>query len=165
MKPKVILVIILLSSLTSGCRQPDGATPTPDEEAANRIFDIGNGLQQVARGEAGAKEGLVQDFQVFVDPHTQAAQSAAQGFATRLGDAVLSASLTEQSAQQLAHTIWVVAAATELSEKQTRALQDELRSQLTLAGISQDKVDAVVAEVPTVQRAVTTRPRRWYEVL
>jgi len=78
---------------------------------------------------------------------------------------VASSKLTEQSAQQLARTSWTLVGATEMSERQIRALQAELRSQLASVGIPQDRVDAVVAEVPTVQRAVSTRPRRWYEVL
>jgi len=88
-----------------------------------------------------------------------------EGFAGRFADAVASAKLTEQSAQQLARTSWTLVGATEMSERQIRALQAELRSQLASVGIPQDRVDAVVAEVPTVQRAVSTRPRRWYEVL
>ena len=160
----VLLAIILAASLTGACRQPDGSIPALDEDSSNRVGDLGNDLQAIARGEASAHKDLADGLAAEVEGSGERL-AVVQEFAGRLADAVASAKLTEQSAQQLAHTSWTLMRATELSERQTRALQAELRSQLSAIGVSADLADAVVADVPPVQRAVTTRPRRWYEVL
>jgi len=163
-KPRVLRVVILIAVLTGACRQPDGAMPMPDEDVSNSIGDLGRDMQAIARGETTAKKDFADDLWGLADEDT-AQQPAVLQFAERFADALASASLTEQSAQQLAHTSWLLVGATELSERQIREMQGELRSQLTSTGIPQDRVDAIVAEVPTLQRAVTTRPRRWYEIL
>jgi hypothetical protein len=164
-KTTALLAILVLAVLSGGCRQPDGVTPPLDEQGMNRISDLSRDLQSVARGEAGAPKDFADDLLVFVDEHSPETRTVVEGFAGRLAEAVASASLSEPAAEQLAHTSWMVVGATEMSDRQIRSLQAEFRSQLTAVGIPQDRADAVVAEVPTVQRAVTTRPRRWYEVL
>jgi type IV pilus biogenesis protein CpaD/CtpE len=163
-KSSAILILVLVASLTAGCRQPDGPIPSPDEENANRIGDIGRDLEAVARGESGATQGLADDLAVFADDHSEDEKEVVRAFARRLGDAVVNAKLTEQTAQQIAQTSWRLVGVTELSDRQVRALQDELRGQLVAVGVSESQADVVIAEMPAVQRAVTTRPRRWYEI-
>jgi len=164
-KPPVILALVLVVALTAACRQPDGSLPPLDEQDTNRISDLAHDLQAIAGGDVSAHKDFAQDLVVFVDPHAQEAQTTVLGFAGRLAEAVASAKLTEQSAQQLAHTTWSLVGATEMSDRQIRAMQVELRTQLSASGVGQERVDAIAAEIPTVQRAVTTRPRRWFEVL
>ncbi len=164
-KPPLALLVILVATLAGACRQPDGVTPVLDAENADRIRDLGRDLALVATGDASAHQDFADDLVVFVDPHAPGVQTAVHDFALHLAGAVALAKLTDQAAQQIARTSWVVIGSTEQSDRQIRAVQAELRSQLAAVGIPQDRVDAVVAEVPTVQRAVTTRPRRWYEVL
>lgn len=165
MKIRALFVLVLLATLSTACRQPDGVTPTLDAQNANRIVDLSRDLGAIASGDAGAQKDFVDDLVVFVDSHATEAQGVVQGFAGRLAAAVSSATMTDPAAEQLARTSWMVVGITDLSDRQLRTLQGDLRSQLMVLGIPQDRVDAVVAEVPTVQRAVTTRPRRWYEVL
>ena len=162
-KTTAFLTILVLAVLSGGCRQPDGVTPPLDEQGMNRISDLSRDLQSIARGDAGAPRDFADDLLVLVD--SSDARPAVEGFAGRLAEAVASATLAAPAADQLAHTCWMVVGATEMSDRQIRSLQAELRSQLAAAGIPQDRADAVVADVPMVQRAVTTRPRRWYEVL
>lgn len=150
--------------MSSACRQPDGPIPSPDEENANRISDMGRDLQAVARGESDAKGAFAEDLAVFADDHDTEAIQTVKGFGGRLADAIGSARLSDDSAQQISRLCWQIVGATELSDRQVKALQGELRMQLASVGVSQDRADAVVAEMPNVQRAVTTRPRRWYEV-
>ena len=165
MKLPVIFALVLVAALTAACRQPDGSLPPLDEQDTNRISDLAHDLQAIAGGDASAHKDFAQDLVVFVDPHAPEAQATVLDFAGQLAAVVASAKLTEQSAQQLAHSTWSVVGATEMSDRQIRAMQEELRTQLSANGVAQERVDAVVAEVPTVQRAVTTRPRRWFEVL
>jgi hypothetical protein len=139
--------------------------PTLDADRANRVGDLANDLLAVARGEEVARKDLADDLAAETDTSAAQPQEAARKFGRQLAEAVASVTLIEQSAQQLALTSWTLVAATELSDRQIRALQAELRSQLSSVGVPPDRADAVVAEVPAVQRAVTTRPRRWYEVL
>jgi predicted NBD/HSP70 family sugar kinase len=164
-KPLTVAAAIAVTLLSASCRQPDGATPTLDAQSSNRIYDLSRDLGAIAGGDATAQRDLVDDLSVLAEEDDAQAQAVVRAFAERLAAAVGSARLTDQSAQQLAQTSWTVVGVTDLSDRQVRALQGELRMQLASAGIPQDVVDTVVADVPTVQRAVTTRPRRWYEVL
>ena len=165
MKLFAVAAALAVTLLCASCRQPDGATPTLDAQNSNRIYDLSRDLGAIAGGDATAQRDLVEDLSVLAEENNTEAQAVVRSFGERLAAAVVSARLTDQSAQQLAHTSWTVVGVTDLSDRQVRALQGELRTQLASAGIPQDVVDTVVADVPTVQRAVTTRPRRWYEVL
>jgi hypothetical protein len=160
----MLLAIVLVAAFATACRQPDGTVPALDDQTTNRISDLGRDLQAVARGESDAKKAFADDLAVFADEDEPETLDAVRGFAVRLGDALVSAKLNDQSAEQIAQTSWKLVGATELSDRQVKGLQGELRSQLTSVGTPQDRADAVVAEMPTVQRAVTTRPRRWFEV-
>lgn len=156
-----VVVVVLVSG---GCRQPDGVVPPIDEETANRIGDAANDLRAAARGEVEAKQGFVDDFLVFIDEDAETGREAVRVFTSRLSEAVVSVPLQEEMAQQIARSCWNLIGVTDLSERQVTALQEELRAQLVSAGLPQDRVDAVIAGMPAVQQAVTTRPRRWYQV-
>lgn len=165
MKIPALRVVVVLVALSGwGCRQPDGVVPAIDEENANRIGDAATDLRRGAHGDVEAQRGFADDLLVFPDEHNSAALDATRGFADRLSEAVVSSSLDEATAEQIARICWNLIGVTELSDRQVKALQDELRGQLVAAGLAQDRVDALVAEMPAVQRAVTTRPRRWYHV-
>ena len=152
-----------LAVSAAGCRQPDGPLPTPKgEEVPNRLADLSRDLMAVARGETQAKQDFADDLRVFA--RTPGGEKVAVEFGLGLGDAVHGAKLTEQSAQQLAHTSWTVVGATELSERQSKALVADLKSQLLALGVPEDKSAAASAQVEAVQKTISTRPRRWYEI-
>ncbi len=158
----VFLLMALVVS-AAGCRQPDGPLPTAKgEEVPNRLGDLSRDLLAVARGETQAKQDFAEDLRVFAK--TPGGEQAAVDFGLGLGDALLGAKMTEQSAQQLAHTSWTVVGATELSERQGKALVADVKSQLLAIGVPEDKSAAASARVETVQKAISTRPRRWYEI-
>ncbi len=156
--------VLFACVLALGCRQADGAIPSLDEEGTNRVADLGRDLRAIARGESDANGGFAAGLSVFVD-EGDSALAAVRAFGVTIESAVAAARFTDESAEQLAKTAWMVVDATELSERQVKDLQRELRGHLIGVGVSEAQADAVVAAVPTVQRAVTTRPRRWYEVL
>jgi hypothetical protein len=159
-----LAVLVALSS--TACRQPDGPLPTAtDEETTNRLYDLSRDLEEVSRGSDAERQGFVDDLLVFADPHRPEALEAVRRFGTQLVDAVPKNKLSLESTQQLVRTCWTLVAATQLSDRQVKQIQEELGPQLTAIGVPQDRVDALLAELPGLQRAISTRPRRWYEVL
>ena len=72
--------------------------------------------------------------------------------------------LAEQTAQRLAHSLWLSVVARELSERQTETLQNDVQSLLMAEGIAEEDAQLVAAQVGEVQGAVAARPRRWYEL-
>ena len=161
-----LLSIALLTTLVSAaaCRQPDGPLPSAgnDAEIPNKLYDMSRDLQSIAGGEEQAKQDWVDDVRVFA--RTSQSESAVVPFARQIADAVAGTKLTEQGSQQLAHSTWTAVAATELSDRQVETLQGELKSHLLAAGVPDDRATAAATEVGTVQKAISTRPRRWYEV-
>jgi hypothetical protein len=136
--------------------------PRAEGEIPNRLGDLSRDLQAIAGGDQQARQDFVDDLKVFT--RAQSASTAVEPFGRRVADAVADAKLNEQAAQQLAHTTWTVVAATELSERQIDALQTELKTNLVTAGVPAERAETVAADVSVVQKTITTRPRRWYEV-
>ncbi|MEQ1759487.1 MAG: hypothetical protein ABL986_14295 [Vicinamibacterales bacterium] len=160
-----IFLLLLLVGLTVvlGCRQPDGLIPTLDEENANRIEDLANDLRATARGEADAGREFVKDYAIFVDPEDTAAVEALGKLGTRLAEAVKMMPLTEKVAHAIARIAWTVVGATELSDRQVQALQQELLAQLDELGVDSFRAKSIADEIPRLQAVVTSRPRRFYE--
>lgn len=147
---------------TTGCRQPDGQPPQLVEDAPNRIQDMSRDLLAVASGEASAPRDYADDLRVFA--LTPAGLDATDTLAARISDAVKGQKLTEQAAQQLAHTGWSIVAGRDFSDRQAKGSQDELKNQLTALGAQPTAIDAAVAAADATHKAVALRPRRWYEL-
>ncbi|MEQ1573140.1 MAG: hypothetical protein ABL993_02730 [Vicinamibacterales bacterium] len=162
----VVLRVLLLALAVSisGCRQADGELPTPQGEVPGRLVDLTRDLMAVARGETQATQDFADDLRVFA--RNPEAEKTVTRFGLQIGDAVAGAGtkLTEQSAQQLAHTSWTVVGATELSDRQVETLRTDVQAQLTALGIPEDRSAALAGQVPEVQKAISTRARRWYEM-
>lgn len=137
--------------------------PPLDVQNANRVDDIGVDLQRIAGGSEESKYELAEDLLVAADVDSEG-RAVVTGFAARLADAVAAAELNDDGAEGVARLAWTLVAATELSDRQVKQLQEDFRAALVTAGVAPDRADALVAELPTVQRTVSTRPRRWYEV-
>jgi hypothetical protein len=82
----------------------------------------------------------------------------------RTADALAGSQLSEQAAQRLTHNLWLSVAARDISERQIESLQNDTHSLLVSVGIPEDRAEQVAVQVGEVQRAVTSRPRRWYEL-
>ena len=159
-----IAVVAALSCCAAGCRQSDGAMPTIQREVTNRLGDLSRDLQSVAGGEEQAKADFADDLRVFA--RSPGGEAAAAAWGLRVAGAVANSNkLTEQAAQQLAHTSWTVVAGTQLSERQAETLKNDLKAQLLALGVAEDQSASLAEQVLDVQKAVTTRARRWYEIL
>ena len=160
---RFLLVIILASvPLLGGCRQSDGDMPVAEGEVPARLSDLTRDLLNVAAHTPTSRQEFIDDLAVFADD--KPAEGVVATFGARVTEAVEQAKLTEPAAQQLAHAVWVVIAGTDLSARQVEAARNDLKQQLTTAGVSAERSDAVAAEVANVQDIVNTRQRRWYEV-
>jgi hypothetical protein len=159
----LIIWIVIVVATAAACRQPDGPMPAVEGDVSNQLGDLTRDLLSFTGGDLQAKQDFLEDLKAFGDGRPGAEQ-AAVSFGTKVATAVEGRRLTEQVAQQLAHTCWLVIDATELSQRQTEGLQDTLRAHLISAGVPELQVAEVTAEVAVAQKAVSTRPRRWYEM-
>lgn len=155
-------LFVMLPLLVFGCRQSDGQMPTPSETAQGDLVDIGRDLIYIATGsDPAAPQDLSVDLRKYVT--RDEAIPVVEELARRTAGAVAAKKLPEQTSQQLAHTLWVAIAATEMSDRQVEGLQNDTQSILMSIGVADEQAQQVAAQVGEVQRAVTTRQRRWYE--
>jgi hypothetical protein len=145
----------------AGCRQADGPVPVAEGDTPNRLQDLSRDLQNVAGGDAAAPRDLADDLRVFVDDAANA--PAVNELARRASEVVAGKQLNEQSAQRLAHQLWTAVAAREMSERQVESLQNDTQALLVSLGVPEDNAQNVAAQVGDVQKAVSSRQRRWYE--
>ncbi|HEY6360887.1 MAG TPA: hypothetical protein VIX63_07260 [Vicinamibacterales bacterium] len=163
--PSRVLLSALLLTLSLGlaaCRQPDGPLPAPEGEDQNRLEDISRDLLSVARGDAQARQDLADDLRVFVDSNVEAAP-AVDELARRTAEVVAGRTLNDQNAQRLAHQLWTLTAAREMSDRQVESLQNDLHALLVEVGVPEDNALNVASQAGQVQQLVTNRERRWYE--
>jgi hypothetical protein len=70
--------------------------------------------------------------------------------------------LTMPDAMKLGTALWQTVAARALSKSQVKVLQDEVKELLALAGVADSS--GVLGQMAVVQKAVTRRQARWYEL-
>lgn len=164
MTPRVsFAVTVAFALMVGGCRQPDGEVPTPNATVQEELVDVSRDLQYVAAGtDPGAANDLAADLRKYA--RRTSAVPEVDELSARAAAAVGGSKLTQQSAEQLAHNLWLSVAARDMSERQVEGLQNETRSLLVSIGIPEERAEQVAAQVGEVQRAVTDRPRRWYEL-
>ena len=162
MRSQTILVYALASTLLlAGCQQDDGPVPAKDEEVTNRIEDVAHDLSNVAGGNQQAPGELAEDLVGFLDGAP--GREAAEELGRRLAKAVVGRKMTEETARKLAEQLWVGMAARELSERQQENVINEVRESLSAISVERADVEAVATQAGEVQKAVSTRTRRWYE--
>ena len=137
--------------------------PEANGEVPNRLSDITRDLQSVARGDMQARQDLADDVTVFVDAGKEPRQ-AVNELSRRTAEVVDGSRLSDQTAQRLAHQLWTAAAARELSQRQVQALQGDMHALLVEIGVPEERAENVATQVGEVQRLVTNRPKRWYQV-
>jgi hypothetical protein len=149
----------------AGCRMADGPIPMPGKEDVNRLDDLRRDLGDVVAGHSEAKKDFADDLQVFVNAEKKPeAPAAVTELARLIGDAVIAGQVKEAAMPPLLQQVWVALAGRELSEKQVTTLQADIKTTLTGLGVPEPPAQAVSNQVGTVQKAVTDRKRRWYEV-
>jgi hypothetical protein len=155
-------LLIVLSLVAAGCRQPDGPMPTPNQNVQDDLVDIGRDLMYIATGsDPAAPQDLSADLRKYVT--RDEAMPVVEELSRRTAGAVANTKLPEQTAQRLAHTLWVAIAAREMSDRQVEALQNDTQSMLISVGVADEPAAQVAAQLGEVQRVVTDRQRRWYE--
>lgn len=156
------LVAVTLVSVPA-CRQADGPVPTPSAETQEELVDVARDLQYVASGrDPEAPKYLAADLRKYA--RRESARPAAEELAQRTSTAIAGVNLGDQDAQRLTHNLWLSVAAREISERQIEGLQSDTQALLLSIGAPQDRAEQVAAQVGEVQRAVSDRPRRWYEL-
>jgi hypothetical protein len=144
-----------------GCRQADGPMPTPTQNVQAELTDVARDLQNVSARNAQAPDELRDDLSKYTQRPT--ARPAVDELSRRVANVLPGSTLNDQDAQRLAHNLWVSIAAREISERQIESLQNDVQSILMAVGVAEENAQQVAAQVGEVQRAVTDRPRRWYE--
>ena len=158
----VTIVLALASTLAlAGCQQSDGPIPVKNEEVTNRIEDVAHDISNVARGNPQAPGELTEDLVGFLEGG--AGQDTAKELGQRLATAVTAKRVTDEAARQLADRLWTGMAARELSERQQEELLNDVRDLLMSMNVERAEVEAVTTKAAEMQKAISTRPRRWYE--
>ena len=148
----------------AGCRQADGPVPAPDESVREDLGDARKDLEYIATGyDPSASKDLAADLGKYVDEMPPAA-AAVDELSRRLAGVVAQKKLPEQTGDQLALNLWLAIQARQMSERQVESLQNDTQSLLMSVGITEENAQQVAAQIGEVQRLVTTRQRRWYEL-
>jgi hypothetical protein len=156
---------VAVAIAAAGCRMADGPLPTPNSETLNRLDDLRRDLGNVVGGHQEARKDFADDLMVFVKPPIKAEAPGAVTELTRLlSDAATAAQVKEAAMPPLLRQVWTAVAAQELSERQVTTLQGEVKTTLTGLGVPEPSAQAISNQIGTVQKAVTGRTRRWYEV-
>jgi hypothetical protein len=143
----------------------DGPMPTPGAEDLNRLDDLRRDVGNVVGGNPEARKDFADDLQVFVTPGARPeAPEAINELARLIADAAVASQLKEAAVAPLLKQVWVAVAARELSEKQVATLQADVRTTLAGLGVPEPSQQAISSQIVVVQKAVTDRTRRWYEV-
>jgi hypothetical protein len=158
-----LLLLLLVSLGLAGCRQPDGPVPTPQGEDPNRIEDMTRGLLGLPGSDTEAVEGLAGDLLVWTD-QVDGAVPLTRDLARMVVDAVRGHTLSEEHARRLAQTLWMTSSARELSDQQIDDLGRQMRMVLDAIGAPPDRAQAAADQAAALQRVVTDRERRWYEL-
>jgi len=164
MKLLVRAFVVVVVSLSFGaCRQADGPMPVPSEDVQKELGDVVKDLQNVAGAkDPQAPSDLASDLRKYAGRRD--AEPTVDELTRRTVTALSGIELPEQSAQRLAHSLWVSIAARELSERQVESLKSDMQLMLTSLGVAESNAQLVAAQVGDVQGAVGDRARRWYEL-
>jgi len=162
LRDRCAVLFVLPVLLSAGCRQADGPLPTPNQNVQDDLSDISKDLTYVATGyDPSASTDLAYDLRKYVTQ--ESAAPAVEELSRRAATVVANTKLPEQTAQRLAHNLWLTVAAQEMSERQVEALQNDTQSLLMSIGVQDTQAEQVAAQVGEVQRVSTRRVRRWYE--
>jgi hypothetical protein len=143
----------------------DGPLPMPGNEDLNRLDDLRRDLGNLVGGNAEGKKDFTDDLLVLVRADARPEATAAVIELARLiSEAAVAVQLKEASAPPLLKQVWTAVVARELSEKQIATLQADVKTTLTELKVPEPSVQAISSQIVVVQKAVTARERRWFEV-
>jgi hypothetical protein len=157
-------VSVALLVALAGCRQPDGTMPPETGEVPNRLVDISRDLQSAASGDSQAAQELGDDLAVFVGAPGAKGEAETRELSRRVTSAIAGKTLSGDASERLARQLWHVVAANDLSARQVEKLQEDLKGTMTEVGVAEERAQAVATQVEEVQKGVTEREKRWYEL-
>jgi hypothetical protein len=155
----VIVAVVLLG--ISGCRQPDGSMPKPDEEQVDRIQDLSRDLQNLASGNADAPKELGDDLTII--SRMPVPEARVQELVQALQASLRGKALPDEAAKRLAENLFVVMSARQLSDRQIQSLQMDITNQVKALGADEAAATQVATVAGSLQAEVRTRRRRWYQ--
>jgi hypothetical protein len=160
-----VMITLAVACAGAGCRMSDGPMPTPGKEDPNRLDDLRRDLGDIVGGNPEGRKNFTDDLLAFADLERKPEAAAAiTELAGQIADAAAATQMKEAAAPPLLRQVWTAIAARELSEKQVTQLQADVKTTLTGLGVAEPSAQAISNQVGTVQKAVTDRQRRWYEV-
>ena len=161
--PCIAAVLVVVTCGLSGCRQADGPLLSPaDVHKEDDIGDVAKDmLNVVGRIPQGPKE-LAEDLVKFSD--VREAETPVGELSQRLSDVLPGTKLASADAAKLAGKLWQGITAREISARQSKALQDDVKTVLVSAGVSEQNAGAVAAQLAEIQKVTNARPKKWYEV-
>ncbi|MGH9348913.1 MAG: hypothetical protein ACRD26_16775 [Vicinamibacterales bacterium] len=158
----VRLVLALALALgVAGCRQADGSTPLPTGDQANEVGDIARDMVNIVNKDPQAPEDLRSDLAKYGS--NAEAVTAINELSRQVAQGLADARLDDQTAERLAHTLWVAVTAKELSARQVDALEREVKAVLASAGVPEDRAQPIADRLGEVQQTITENRRRWYQ--
>ena len=160
----VSVIVAVLGLSSAACRMADGPLPPATGDVPNELGDISRDLWNTANGNPDGMADLATDLGHYAEGRDGGPVATAE-LSRRLGQALAGKMFMVAEALPLAHSCWLAAAGRQLSDKQVEDLQNEVKSQLMSLGVDEQQAQGVATQVGVVQRAVTARQRRWYELL
>ena len=138
--------------------------PVETGEVPNRLVDISRDLQSAASGDSQAAQDLGDDLAVFVGAPGVKGEAETRELSRRVTTAIAGKPLSGEASERLARQLWQVVAAGDLSARQVEKLQEDLKGTMTGLGVAEEPAQSVVTQVEEVQKNVTDRAKRWYEL-
>jgi hypothetical protein len=138
--------------------------PPETGEVPNRLVDISRDLESAAGGDGQAGNDLGDDLAVFVGAPGAKGEAETRELSRRVATAIAGKALPGDASERLARHLWHVVAADDLSGRQIEKLQEDMLGTMTGLGVGEEQAAAVTAQVEAVQKAVTERTKRWYEL-
>jgi hypothetical protein len=151
------------SLLGAGCRQPDGPLPPDNTEEEERRHDVSRDLQNIAGGDANGPQEFADDVQVW-GTGDEGDWAPGDELARRVTAALKGKSLPDEAAAQLARFFWIAAAGRQLSERQVERLQQDVTTALVQLKVEEAAAKGVADQIGELQKSVTTKERRWYQL-
>ena len=156
------VLVVITAATVAACRQSDGPPPEATKSVPEELYDIRRDLQNVAGKVPAGPTEFADDLRKFVQLRPSA-EPAVTELARRTTAVIAGKKMTDQAGDRLAHSLWTGIAGRQFSDRQVESLQNDVHSQLVGLGVPEENAQQVAAQIAEVQKAVTDRPRRWYE--
>ncbi len=166
MTSRIALALALAGALClGGCRMADGPMPPSEGDVPNRLRDLSADLRNLLGGDADAPNDMADDLLVFVDVAKKPdSVPAVRELVNRVAAGLKGLDVDDAGRERVVRQLWLVVAGRQLSDKQIERVQEDLHSAMLSVKATEQHAQAVASQAVEVQRRVTDRSRRWYEL-